>query len=835
MLKLKRVYNHIPNRLVLATPYTPKYERRNISIDASDKPDISQTLPIIQCNSEPLFPKFKKLETVRSLDLVHVLKNRFENKNPFVGVFMKNNTNEDDQLVEKSSDLWSVGTLALAHEIPMKNGGLRLLLTGMDRIKMIEPVFNSDCKSKLILMATVENFDFLKFEQDQHYDAMTLVIVKAIRDIIDVDSEAANIFIGGISENREHFYNVEYLCDLAAMISKPNAARLQAIMEEPDIPKRMVLALEMLKMHMANMELQNKVVQDVEASVSAMQKKLMLTEQIKILKKELGIKNDKERIVDKYVNLIKKNSYPQEVQRCINYEISKLKSLDVNSSEFSIVHTYLDWIIQIPWMTKTEDNFNIDDAKYTLDANHFGMDEVKARILEFIAIANLKGTTKGKIICLHGSPGVGKTSIARSIARALNRKFYRINVGGLGNVSELKGHRRTYVGALPGKIVQCLKATGVLNPVILVDEIDKILSSRSQERPAAALLEILDPEQNSNFVDHYLDIPIDLSNVLFICTANDLGDISGPLLDRMELISLTGYTSEEKFIIAKNYLVPKILKESGLQSKAIGFLESGIMSIVNMYCREAGVRNLERQLEKITRCIALQICTGKRKHTFIADTNIHLYLGNCPMDSYQMFQSPPPGVVTGLAYTCNGGDILFIETAREHCHPNAIHAKDTKLKLTGQLGPVMRDSAEIALTFARNFMQQIDPNNSFLECNKIHLHVPKCIQPKEGPSAGVTITTALISLALERPVQSNIAMTGAISLMGKVQAVGGIKEKVIAAKRNGIERIILAEDNRCDFEDISKDITKDFHVHFVGDYREIFDIVFAGKICSTET
>lgn len=487
----------------------------------------------------------------------------------------------------------------------------------------------------------------------------------------------------------------------------------------------------------------------------------------------------------------------------------------------------MDWLTTLPWGVMSVENLDIKRASEILDKDHYGMEDIKKRILEFIAVSQLRGTTQGKILCFHGPPGVGKTSIARSIAEALNREYFRFSVGGMTDVAEIKGHRRTYVGAMPGKLIQCLKKTQTENPLVLIDEIDKI-GRGYQGDPQAALLELLDKEQNKNFLDYYIDVPVDLSNVLFICTANVLDTIPEPLRDRMEVIEMSGYVAEEKLAIATQYLIPQALKDSGLKPEQISIKDETLLSLVKSYCRESGVRNLQKHIEKIARKAAFSIVQKEAEFIEVGEDNLNKFCGKPIFTHERMYDLTPSGVVMGLAWTAMGGSTLYIETAKRK-HSTDSEKTEGTLQLTGHLGDVMKESANIALTVARGFLKELEPSNSYLETNHLHLHVPEGATPKDGPSAGVTITTALLSLALNRPVMENLAMTGEVSLTGKVLPVGGIKEKIIAAKRSGVKTIILPEENKKDFDDLASYITDNIAVHFVRQYDEVFKVALAEK------
>eukprot|EP00586_Coscinodiscus_wailesii_P016526 CAMPEP_0172495928 /NCGR_PEP_ID=MMETSP1066-20121228/79732_1 /TAXON_ID=671091 /ORGANISM="Coscinodiscus wailesii, Strain CCMP2513" /LENGTH=1102 /DNA_ID=CAMNT_0013267945 /DNA_START=173 /DNA_END=3481 /DNA_ORIENTATION=+ len=684
------------------------------------------------------------------------------------------------------------------------------------------------------------------------------------------------------------------LADFVASVSAGAPEELQGVLEEGDAEKRLHKALTLLSKEKEIAKMQKEISAKVEEKMSEAQRKYFLTEQLKSIKKELGMeRDDKEALVDKYrKTMASYGDVPAEVTEVVEEELEKLSSLEKNSSEFNVTRSYLDWLTSVPWGVTSEDSFDLRDAKMVLERDHYGMEDVKDIILQFIAIGKLRksGAVQGKILCLCGPPGTGKTSIAGSIAEALHRKFYRFSVGGLSDVSEIKGHRRTYVGALPGKMIQCLKSSGTVNPLVLIDEIDK-LGRDFRGDPASALLEVLDPSQNSSFRDHFLDVPVDLSKVLFMCTANDIGTIPGPLLDRMEVVHLSGYDIPEKMAIAEQYLIPKLMHENGLtvlleeqeeEEKAeekkvesseddtdhkqttimkkpvyvpaegippeLTITSPALEKILRWYCREAGVRNLSKHINKICRKLALQIVaeqddapltekTRRKTDTWIVDEdNLENYIGKPIFTSDRLYDTDPLpcGIVMGLAWTSLGGSALYIETQavprniisanNETGPPPPPPAGSGTLKVTGQLGSVMSESTQIAHTVARARLSTIDPSNTFFSTHDIHMHVPEGATPKDGPSAGVTMVTSLLSLALGVPTRSDVAMTGEVSLTGKVLPVGGIKEKVMAARRAGIGCLVLPEGNRRDWEEV-KDYLKDgLEVHFATDYNEVYEV-----------
>ncbi|XP_017042366.1 lon protease homolog, mitochondrial isoform X1 [Drosophila ficusphila] len=686
-----------------------------------------------------------------------------------------------------------------------------------------------------VLIVEVENVKQPIYKQTEEVKALTQEIIKTLRDIITMNPLYRESLQQMLHQNQRVVDNPIYLCDLGASLSAGEPAELQKILEETDIPERLQLALTLLKKELELSRLQQKIGREVEEKVKQQHRKYILQEQLKVIKKELGIeKDDKDAIGEKYREKLKDKVVPESIMTVIDEELTKLNFLESHSSEFNVTRNYLDWLTSLPWGVISTENLCLEKATEILNNDHYGMEDIKKRILEFIAVSSLKGTTQGKILCFHGPPGVGKTSIAKSIARALNREYFRFSVGGMTDVAEIKGHRRTYVGAMPGKLIQCLKKTKIENPLVLIDEVDKI-GKGYQGDPSSALLELLDPEQNANFLDHYLDVPVDLSRVLFICTANVIDTIPEPLRDRMELIEMSGYVAEEKIAIARQYLMPQAMKDCGLTDKQINITEDALNMLIRSYCRESGVRNLQKHIEKVIRKVAFRLVKKEGEHFPVNADNLTTFLGKQIFSSDRMYATTPVGVVMGLAWTAMGGSSLYIETSRRHIRhsekTDATSASGT-LHITGNLGDVMKESAQIALTVARNFLNTIDPKNLFLEQEHIHLHVPEGATPKDGPSAGITIITALVSLATGKPVRQDVAMTGEVSLKGKVLTVGGIKEKTIAARRSGVNCLILPVDNKKDFEELPSYITEGLEVHFATTYDDVYKIAFAD---ATET
>jgi Lon-like ATP-dependent protease len=638
------------------------------------------------------------------------------------------------------------------------------------------------------------------------------------------------------------------LADFAAAVSASDAPELQDVLETLNVEERLQKALVVLKKELMNAQLQSKISKDVESKIQKRQREYWLMEQMKGIRRELGIESDgKDKLVEKFNEKASKLAMPEAVSKVFDEEINKLAHLEPAASEFNVTRNYLDWLTQIPWGQRSAENFGIKNAMTVLDEDHHGLKDVKDRILEFIAVGKLRGTVEGKILCFVGPPGVGKTSIGKSIARALNRQYYRFSVGGLTDVAEIKGHRRTYVGALPGRIIQALKKCQTENPLILIDEIDKI-GRGHQGDPASALLELLDPEQNNSFLDHYLDVPVDLSKVLFVCTANMTDTIPRPLLDRMEMIELSGYVADEKMAIAERYLAPAAKELAGLKEVDVDLSKAAIEELIKSYCRESGVRNLKKQIEKVYRKSALKIVQdlgesvlseeealtseGKEAleeskkdesdvketsenvekettpvprvslkvpdtvHVTIDKDNLSDYVGPPVFTSDRLYDTTPPGVAMGLAWTQMGGAALYVESILES---SLTTSSRPGLTTTGNLKSVMKESTAIAYSFAKSVTAKDFPENHFFDKAKIHLHCPEGAVQKDGPSAGITMATSLLSLALDTPLDPTIAMTGELTVTGKVLRIGGLREKTVAARRAGSKMIIFPDDNISDW------------------------------------
>jgi len=660
------------------------------------------------------------------------------------------------------------------------------------------------------------------------------------------------------------------IADYASTVTNATPARLQQLLSTTNLSDRLYQALVMVKSEIKMFAMRNEISKKVEANFDILHTRSKLKEQKKVIEGLLGTgKNNKEAILEKFrARMVGKTPAP-EVAKVIEEEMEKLQNMEGDGSEFHLCRNYLDWLTQIPWGVVTPEKFDLAHAEKVMNEGHFGLDDVKQRILEFVAVGQLlKTVPQGKIMCLVGPPGVGKTSIGKSIADALGRQFYRFSVGGLDDVAEIKGHRRTYLGSMAGKFIQALKATQTSNPVILIDEIDK-LGRGHRGDPSAALLEALDPEQNATFTDHFLDVPCDLSKVLFICTANSQDTISHALHDRLDMIPLSGYVAQEKLSIATTYLIPNIRKQTGVQDSQVTLTTDAIQSLIRWYCREPGVRNLNKHLEKIFRKAALRIARDSNLQLTITEKNLSEFVGKQLFTTDRLYTEVPVGVATGLAYTSYGGCTVFIEsTAADQkvavAAPmdNAVTEESTNEEesddvnnegskkkpiapapvrhewagghqggggffTTGQMGDVMKESSSIAYTVAKRYIHAMDPSRAaFFSHTYIHMHIPEGGTPKDGPSAGITMVTSLLSLALNTPMAQHVAMTGELTLTGKVVAIGGLKEKVLAAKRAAVTHIMFPRDNAKDWEDIPDFVKDGLIPHMVSKIEEVLQIAF---------
>jgi ATP-dependent Lon protease len=602
------------------------------------------------------------------------------------------------------------------------------------------------------------------------------------------------------------------LTDMVASYLKIAVEESQDLLSTNDVRARLEKLIVILGREIELLELGHKIQSQVQTELNKNQREYYLRQQLKAIQKELGEGDARSSEIEDLEKKIEVAKMPEDARKAADKELDRLKMIPPESAEHTVVRTYLDWLVSLPWAASTDDNLDIKHARAVLDEDHFDLEKVKERILEFLAVRKLKSDTKGPILCFVGPPGTGKTSLGRSIARALGRKFVRLSLGGIRDEAEIRGHRRTYIGSLPGRMIQGLRNAGSNNPLFILDEVDK-LGTDFRGDPASALLEVLDPEQNNAFVDHYLDVPFDLSKVLFLTTANVLDPIPPALRDRMEVLELPGYTEEEKLQIAERHLVPKQISENGLGSIKIEFTKDAVSEIIRSYTREAGLRNLEREIGRVCRKIARALTEGETAPERVTPEMLHRFLGPRKFFSEAAERTQEPGVATGLAWTPNGGDILFIESTRMNGQKG--------VTITGSLGDVMKESAQAALSYVRSRAAQLGIAADFFEKSDLHIHVPAGAIPKDGPSAGVTIAASLASLLSARPVRSDVAMTGEITLRGKVLPVGGVKEKVLAARRAGIKTVILPRRNESDLEDIPEEARKEMEFVFVDTVDEV--------------
>jgi ATP-dependent Lon protease len=609
------------------------------------------------------------------------------------------------------------------------------------------------------------------------------------------------------------------LANLIATTMRLKTAEKQELLEEADIEARLRKLTVILNRELEVLELGTKIQSQVQSEMEHSQREYFLRQQLKAIQDELGEGDEQQAEISELRGQIEEAHLPEEADRAARRELDRLAKLPPAAAEYGVIRGYLEWILSLPWNEATEDNLDLEHARLVLDEDHYDLEKVKDRIIEQLAVSKLKEDVSGPILCFVGPPGVGKTSLGQSIARSLGRKFARISVGGVRDEAEIRGHRRTYIGALPGTILRALRDAGSRNPVFMIDEIDK-MGSDWRGDPSSAMLEVLDPAQNSSFRDHYLDLPFDLSKVLFICTANQLETIPPPLQDRMEIIRLSGYTEEEKLGIAKRYLVPKQLEAHGLSPETIKVSDKALRVLISEYTREAGVRNLEREIAALCRKAAAEIAGGKRKGARIDERRVHAWLGRPRFRSEIRKRTSDPGVATGLAVTPVGGDVLFIEAT-------AVPGEG-RLLVTGQLGDVMRESAQAALSWVRGHTSDLGLGDNWFEGKDVHIHVPAGAVPKDGPSAGVAMATALASLAMGRPVSEDVAMTGEITLTGQVLPVGGIRDKVLAAQRAGIETVILPRENEPDLDDLPRDVRRQLTFISADHVDEVLEAAFPG-------
>ncbi|WP_342480575.1 endopeptidase La [Paenibacillus sp. FSL L8-0340] len=692
-------------------------------------------------------------------------------------------------------DIFRVGTVANVRQmLKLPNGTIRVLVEGVERAEIIHYMDNEEFY-EVMARELPEQEDV-----DQESDALMRTVLSQFEHYITLSKKVTPETLAAVSDIEEPGRLADVITSHLALKIKDK----QEILETIDVSKRLEKLLDILNNEREVLELERKINQRVKKQMEKTQKEYYLREQMKAIQKELGEKEGRAGEADELRSLMEEKNLPERVQEKIEKEIDRLEKMPASSAEGSVIRNYVDWLLSLPWSESTEDDLDILKAEQVLDADHYGLEKPKERVLEYLAVQKLVKKLKGPILCLVGPPGVGKTSLARSIARSLNRKFVRISLGGVRDEAEIRGHRRTYVGAMPGRIIQGMKTAGSVNPVFLLDEIDKMAADFRGD-PSAALLEVLDPEQNNTFSDHFVELPFDLSNVMFVTTANAVHNIPRPLLDRMEMLFIPGYTELEKLQIASRYLLPKQRKNHGLEDEQLSIEDDTLLKIVREYTRESGVRNLEQQIAALCRKAAKQIVSDEKLQVSILPGEVKDYLGVSKYRYGMAELEDQIGTVTGLAWTEVGGDTLLIEVT--------VVQGTGKLTLTGQLGDVMKESAQAAFSYTRSKAEELGLEPDFHEKNDIHIHIPEGAIPKDGPSAGITIATALISALTKRYVSKDVAMTGEITLRGRVLPIGGLKEKSLAAHRAGYKKILLPKDNERDLKDIPESVRND--VEFV--------------------
>ena len=770
-------------------------------------PDHLIIVPVLE---RPMFPGLMIPLTFSGKSAYNAIMKAYETENKVVGIVL---VKEKDRRDFSQSELYKIGTaMKLFKVTPVAENTVQVVAQGIRRFSKI----SEKRQEKTLVWKVRYHYDSAQ-KPSQELKAYVMSIMSHLKELLrknPIFQEQLKMVMNQLSHDEPG-----KLLDIVATMLNAEAVKLQDVLETFDLIKRSEKILILLKEEIELSQIQEDIEKQIEEKVSKQQREFFLREQLKVIKKELGLeKDDKAAEIEKFEERIRELELTDEAATVIEEELNKLKMLEPVSPEFSVTRSYLNALTELPWGIHSEDRLDIKVVRKILNEDHYGLEDVKKLILEFISTIIKRGTVVGTILCLVGPPGVGKTSVGRSIARALNREFFRFSLGGIRDEAEIKGHRRTYVGAMPGKIMQSLKRVGTANPVIMLDEVDKIGKSFMDD-PASALLEVLDPEQNIAFLDHYLDVRFDLSNILFITTANQLDTIPRPLLDRMEVIRISGYILQEKVEIAKRYLVPRQLKRHGLLKKEVNITDKSLEIIADRYAREAGVRNLENQIKKIMRQVTLRQAEGKGKKFSISNRNIEDYLGNPVYTAETLYKKPQPGVVLGVAWTSLGGTTLYVEATN-------VRAKNSGYEQTGQLGNVMKESTRIAYSYVRHILSTSEEHRKFFDTNFIHLHVPAGATPKDGPSAGITMALALYSLATSKPVRTNIAMTGELTLTGRVLPIGGVREKTIAARRVGIKELIFPSENKNDYEELPDYIKKGLKIHFVEYFSDVLKVVY---------
>lgn len=774
-----------------------------------------QVLPnrllMIALNGKPVFPGLFTPLMITSEDDLAVVNQALEG-DKHIGLVL---TREEQQEHPTVADVYEIGTVArILKRINLPDGGMNVFISTLKRFRIRKSLSGEST----MLAAAVEYLSDEEYDTDE-VRALTRAIISETKQV----SENNPLFS---EEMRLNMVNIDHpgkIADFVTSILNIDRESQQEILGLTNVRHRLEKVLIFIKREQELLRIQKKIQGQINEKIEKSQREYFLREELKAIRQELGMPMDaKTSEYNRFKEAIESLPLSEETRKQVEQELEKFQLMEPNSAEFTVTRNYLDTIVQLPWQDPPAKPLDMRKAEKILAADHYGLEDVKERILEFLAVRTLKQDNKGSIICLVGPPGVGKTSIGKSVARALGREFFRFSVGGMRDEAEIKGHRRTYVGAMPGKVLQGLKITGTRNPVFMIDEIDK-LGQSYQGDPSSALLEVLDPEQNDSFRDHYLDLPFDVSQILFITTANTLDSIPGPLLDRMEVIRLSGYIDEEKIAIARKYLVPRSLERAGIPRKHVSYTKNALRSIANDYAREAGMRRYEQMLDKIHRKLARRHVTEPdREHVYSFDSpDLEEFLGKPVFHEDVIRKINRPGMTVGLAWTPYGGDTLIIEAINNP-------GKGT-FKLTGKMGEVMQESATIAYSYVRSIAGAYGVDTAWFDQNEIHIHIPAGATPKDGPSAGITMACTLMSLATGRKTKPRVAMTGELSLVGNVLPIGGLKEKTIAARRNGIKQVIIPAQNEKDLEEIPEHVKKGITFHTVQTMEDVLPLVLAAR------
>ncbi len=767
-------------------------------------------LPVLPIRNAVLFPGAVSPFDVGREKSVALVEDVDNLSSPVIAIFAQKDPATDDPGAE---DLHKVGCAArVLKALKHSSGNYSLILQGLTRIKLDEVT-----QTGPYLKAKVKRLEEAGLEDDEA-EALSMSLRDIAKQVIqlmpELPREAGSLI--------DQIQAPGALADLVAANLDAPVEEKAGLLETVDVKERIRKVLRLLTRQLEILKMRERINSQIKEEMGKNQREYVLRQQLKAIKEELGEDDGDQSDLDALEDRISKATLPTEAEQVAKKQVKRLRNMQVGSAEYTVVRTYLDWILDLPWHNQTPDNMDIATVRRVLDEDHYGLEKVKKRILEYLAVRKLKKDKKGPILCLIGPPGVGKTSLGRSIARSLGRKFHRISLGGVHDEAAIRGHRRTYVGALPGQIIQGMKKATTINPVFMMDEIDKI-GHDFRGDPAAALLEVLDPEQNNTFADHYLEIPYDLSNVMFVATANVADPIPAPLRDRMEILEIPGYTRREKMAIARRHLIPKQIEEHGITSAQLEITDAAVDIVIDHYTREAGVRTLERQIASCIRGVAVKIAEGDTTPRKLEnEEQIREFLGPQRYTSEVAERTEEAGVATGLAWTSVGGEILFIEATRMY--------GTAKLQLTGQLGDVMKESAQAALSYVRTNAEKYGIPKDFLEKRDNHIHIPAGGMPKDGPSAGVTMFTALVSMLTGVRVRHDVAMTGEITLRGRVLPIGGLKEKVLAAHRAGIKRVIVPERNKPDLDEVPAEVKNDLEFVFVSKMDQVLDAALEEKL-----